>query len=214
MALRSAVWYPLYVGAHCGCLGYMAACELSIRAQSSACTDGAPSSASVPDVLRSKGKVRTLRSLVLHPTAFNTVLFGGPVLCAFTIAIPMLLGDRVFNDALPRHRLWLAQAAQPSVNVAELAAEARSIWLQVTRAYWYDSITYVGEHDQLGGHSGQKADNPLLTQCGSFGCVSSNAADCLPLLIIHHLLVDWLSVSHAHHHRCTHHATHQVSSQA
>lgn len=99
----------------------------------------------VPDALRLRGDVGSFQRLVLSPVLFNVVLFAGPVLCFVSVLIPALMGNAIFNRVPAMHSRWLAKAAGPSADVAELAAEARDIWLTVTRAYWMESIIFASE---------------------------------------------------------------------
>lgn len=55
----------------------------------------------------------------------------------------MLIGNRIFNKMLSRYRRSLAMADSQSVNVAELAEEAKAVWLALTRAYYYDMIAFI-----------------------------------------------------------------------
>lgn len=72
-------------------------------------------------------------------------LFTVPALSAGSAYVPMIIGIHVFNKMLDRHQLWLERTADSSADVAALAAEARAIYLELTRAYYYDSITYARE---------------------------------------------------------------------
>lgn len=66
--------------------------------------------------------------------------------CLGSVLIPLLKANTAFNAVLPRYQSWLVQAADSSTaNVAELTAEARGIFLETTRAYYYDSIMFAGE---------------------------------------------------------------------
>lgn len=66
-------------------------------------------------------------------------------MCFGTLIGPIILCAKQFNSLLPRYREWQAEAANPSANVAELAAEARSLWLGITKVYYLDGIVFTSE---------------------------------------------------------------------
>lgn len=86
-----------------------------------------------------------LQWALLRPSVFNAALLGLPLLCLGSLLIPSIMGNSQYHEMLQRHQSWLEAAADPHANVAELAAEARSIWIGICRAYWFDSITFAGE---------------------------------------------------------------------
>lgn len=70
-----------------------------------------------------------------------------PILSAGTVWIPVAISVKAFHRMCFKHQLWLQKAADPAADVAALAAEARAVHLELTRAYYYDSITYSREFD-------------------------------------------------------------------
>lgn len=100
----------------------------------------------VPDALHQRGrKIGLLQRFLLQPTVYHIALVCGPLLCFGSLLVPILIGARMFNSTLVKHHNWLAHAADPTANVAELAAEARSIWLSCTRVAWFDSLIFGSE---------------------------------------------------------------------
>lgn len=144
----------------------------------------------VPDALRFRGQEHNkLRLLLLHPFTFHAFLFGVPVLCFVTVLTPALVGNCIFNKVPAMHRLWLERSHDPSVTVTQLAAEARDIWLDVTHAYYYDSVVFGSEWKRLDRNIIQ----PLLTPVShsSLGCMgepSSMVPSRAELLLMPHLL--------------------------
>lgn len=102
----------------------------------------------VPEALRLRGRdTSTLQRFLLQGTVFNVALFAGPVLCFVSVLIPALLGNQVFNEVPGMHRDWLVKATDPSVDLVELAADAREIWLSVTKAYYFESLSFGSEYE-------------------------------------------------------------------
>lgn len=61
----------------------------------------------------------------------------------------MVMAIKQFNSMLLRYQSWLVRAADPQASVAELAAEARSIFLGVTKAYYFDGVTFSRECNRV-----------------------------------------------------------------
>lgn len=151
MICKVAVWSPLYTGA-----SYCESSVLPIQAARTLSTDVETTSlgmlgnvSAFPDALRLRGKrIGCLQRTLLKPVVFNSVLMCGPALCFATLLIPTLLANPIFNQLPSRCEYWLDQAANPAADIAELAREAREIWLSSTRTYWYLGMAFYGEHGQ------------------------------------------------------------------
>lgn len=69
----------------------------------------------------------------------------GPVAYVGSLLVPALQSNELWNKTVVRHERWLVMATDPTTSVTLLTVEARGIWLDITRAYFFDSITFAGE---------------------------------------------------------------------
>lgn len=76
------------------------------------------------------------------------------MLCFVSVLVPGIISNNILNNAAALHTIWLAKTADPLADVAELTAGARDVWLAVTKAYYYESVTFGSEYDH---HQCQKA---------------------------------------------------------
>ncbi|CEH13873.1 hypothetical protein CBOM_01767 [Ceraceosorus bombacis] len=120
---RQIVWYPLWVAAWACAWGTLSA---------------------FPDALRMRGK-STVQRYILNPWLFNAVALGTPFMVLTTILIPSLLCNKLYDEQIGRRDDWLraAAAADAGTNLTNLVADAKDIWLQVTKAYWYYQFTMI-----------------------------------------------------------------------
>jgi hypothetical protein len=89
--------------------------------------------------MRGKGGVR--RNFI-QPALFNVIWMSGPVVCIASLLGPTILASNLYDAQLPRHEAWRAAALSTNPPaLPQLVAEARDIWLSVTRAYWYYAWT-------------------------------------------------------------------------